>query len=608
MHPKSRGRGRGAAALLAITASLLTPGLPAQAADESISVDFSVAGGSPTYRASGWIYGMTEDASGPADNFYRDVKFRYMRAGGAQLDSPGGWVSGKYDRRWNATRAQLLRTRSLGGEFVLLSHDLWGADGYPISRFPGDNGNWTDYDNFLTRLFNDVRATGVPVQWDIWNEPNITTFWNRPQSQYFELWRRTYQRIRAEFPTQLIVGPSLAGVPATSGWWTQYLDFVRSTNTVPDIISWHALPSDPVANVATANSTLDSRGIPHPRPYQINEYGASNEQNPGDGSWYIARLERAGADGLRANWASAGNLHNDLGNLLVRDSSGRHQPKGEWWVYRFYGSQTGRIASVTPSASYDAFATKAPGEAKVLVGGGRTTGNIGVRLLRLDTTEGLVVDNKVRVLAQRIPYNNGGAVPGGPVTALDTVVTLSGNATTVNLPHSNVDDSFTITLLPPTDTGGGGSFQSTAVAQHSQQCLTNPNRSTSDGTQQQQLTCGSGDEQRWNFSPVAGVADTYTVANQQSGKCLDVNGVSTADGAAIIQWACNGGTNQQFTLRKVTYTGSDAKDYQLVARHSGKCVDVSNVSTTPGAAVHQWTCNPVGQGSPLNQTWRLSGR
>ena len=81
---------------------------------------------------------------------------------------------------------------------------------------------------------------------------------------------------------------------------------------MPDIVSWHSLPGDPVANVATANATLDSRGIPHPRPYQINEYGAPNEQNPGDGSWYIARLERAGADGLRANWAGGGNLHNDL--------------------------------------------------------------------------------------------------------------------------------------------------------------------------------------------------------------------------------------------------------------------------------------------------------
>ncbi|NUT94036.1 MAG: beta-xylosidase [Saccharothrix sp.] len=603
----TRRRLRALAALLAVLTALPMFGLPAQAADESLGVDFSVTGAAPTYRASGWIYGMTEDASAPADNFFKDVKFRYMRAGGAQLDSPGGWVSGKYDRRWNATRAQLLRTRALGGEFVLLPHDLWGADGYSISRFPGDNGNWTDYDAFLTRLFADVRATGAPVQWDIWNEPNITIFWNRPQSQYLELWRRTYQRIRTEFPNHLIVGPSLAGVPSTSpGWWTQYLDFVRANNVVPDIISWHSLPGDPVANVAAANSSLDSRGIPHPRPYQINEYGASNEQNPADGAWYIARLERAGADGLRANWASGGSLHNDLGNLLVRDSAGRHQPKGEWWVYKFYGSQTGLTTSVTPSANYDAFATKDTGSAKVLVGGGRTTGNIAVNLRRLDATSGVVVNNQVRVVAERIPHNNGGAV-AGPVTVLNTVVTLSNNGTTVNLPHTAVDDTFTITLLPPTDTGGG-SFESTALAQHSQQCLTNPGRSTSDGTQLQQQTCGTGDEQRWTFTPVAGQADTFSIVNRLSGKCLDVNAGSTSDGAAVIQWACHGNPNQQYTLRKVTYAGSDARDYQLVARHSGKCVDVNAVSTAPGALVHQWTCRAVTEASPLNQTWRLPGR
>jgi hypothetical protein len=590
--------------MLAAAASVIAFAVPAQAADEAISVNFATANGSPSYRASGWIYGMTENGTGPADHFYRDVKFRYMRAGGAQLDSPGGWVSGKYDRRWNATRAQLLRTRSLGGEFVLLPHDLWGADGYGISRFPGDNGNWTDYDNFLTRLIGDVRATGAPVQWDIWNEPNISIFWNRSQSQYFELWRRTYQRIRAEFPNQLIVGPSCACVPSTGGWWTQYLDFVKANNVVPDIISWHSLPGDPVSNVATANQTLDSRGIAHPRPYQINEYGAGNEQNPGDGSWYIARLERAGADGLRANWASAGNLHNDLGNLLTRNSAGQHQPKGEWWVYRFYGSQTGQIASVTPSQSYDAFATKATGSAKILIGGGSTTGNLAVNIRGLETTSGIVQNNQVRVRVQRIPYNNGGAVQG-PVTIQNSVVTLSNNGTTVTVPHSTVDETSTITLLPPSETG----FQTVAVPQHSGQCLDNTDLGTADGNQQQQFYCEGGDQQLWNFQPVAGVADTYTVANQQSGKCLDVAGASTADGAAVVQQSCVGGaTSQQFTLRKVTYAGNDSHDYQLAARHSGKCVDVNGVSTAARAQVIQWSCKPIAQGSQLNQTWRLWGR
>jgi hypothetical protein len=423
----------------------------ASAADDSLSVDFSVTNGTPTYRASGWIYGMTEDGKNAPDEYFLDVKFQAMRAGGAQL--PGsGWVGGEYDRRWNATRAQAQRTAALGGTFILLNHDLWGADGANIGRFPGDDGDWTDYDKYLDRLFDDVKAAGITVQWDIWNEPNIDLFWKRSQSQYFEMWDRTYRRIRETFPTMLIVGPSCACVPTPGGWWTEFLDSVKANDTVPDIVSWHALPSDPVANVATADQTLDSRGIAHSQPYQINEYAAPDEQNPGDGAWYIARLERAGADGLRANWAGGQNLHDDLASLLTRDPNGQYQTKGEWWVYNFYATQTGQIVSVTPSESYDAFATKTDGSAKILVGGGSATGDVAVNLQGLDTTNGIVQNDQVRVVVQNIPYNDGGAVTG-PVTVQDDVVTVSGNSATVNLSHSDVNATSTITLLPPQ--GGG---------------------------------------------------------------------------------------------------------------------------------------------------------
>ncbi|MFI7129437.1 RICIN domain-containing protein [Nonomuraea sp. NPDC050153] len=58
----------------------------------------------------------------------------------------------------------------------------------------------------------------------------------------------------------------------------------------------------------------------------------------------------------------------------------------------------------------------------------------------------------------------------------------------------------------------------------------------------------------------------------------------------------------------LTYAGNSPRDHQLIARHSGKCVDVSTISTAPRAPVHQWTCNPAGQAGPPNQTWRLRGR
>nr|WP_123606988.1 ricin-type beta-trefoil lectin domain protein [Micromonospora sp. Llam0] len=556
---------------------------PALAADESISVNFAQANGAPTYRASGWIYGMTEDGANPPDSYFRDVKFRYMRAGGAQL--PGsGWVGGAYDRRWNSTLAQARRTAALGGEFIILPHDLWGADGAPISRFPGDNGDWSDYDAFLTRVFADVRAAGLTVQWDIWNEPNITLFWNRPQSQYFELWRRTYQRIRAEFPTHLIVGPSCACVPSTGGWWTQYLDYVKANNVVPDIVSWHALPGDPVANVATANQTLDSRGIAHPRPYQINEYAAPDEQNPGDGAWYIARLERAGADGLRANWAGGGNLHNDLGNLVTRDSSGQYQPKGEWWAYRFYGSQTGQKVAVTPSVSYDAVATKTAGSAKILVGGGGTTGNVAVNLQGLDTTSGIVVNNQVRVVVENIPYNNGGAV-SGPVTVRDNVVTLSSNATTINVPHTNINDTSTITLLPPGDTPPPPTNQNVqVVGGQSGRCLDVPGATTTNGTQMNLWDCHGGTNQRF----------TYTAGGQLTvygDKCLDASGYGTTNGTQVVVWDCHGGVNQQWSVNA---------DGTITSVQSGLCLDAEAYGTANGTRIHLWACH-----GGANQQWSL---
>jgi hypothetical protein len=153
-------------------------------------------------------------------------------------------------------------------------------------------------------------------------------------------------------------------------------------------------------------------------------------------------------------------------------------------------------------------------------------------------------------------------------------------------------------------TTGQSGFASTAVAQHSGHCLDDPDRSTADGTQYRQQTCGAGAEQRFDFRPVAGAADTYSLVNQHSGKCLDVGGVSTADGAAVHQWTCHGGTNQQFTLRQVA-----GNDYQLVAVHSGKCVDVSGISTAAGALVHQWSCDSAGAlATKKNQVWRLAGR
>nr|WP_107049200.1 beta-xylosidase [Streptomyces sp. NRRL F-5727] len=426
--------------------------MTSQAADATVTVDFSTTRGAPTYRASGTLYGMAEDGSLPQEHFYKDIRWRFMRAGGAQLDSPGGWVAGTYDRRWKSTLAQYRSTKALGGTFVILPHDLWGADGTTSPTFPGDNGDWSRFDAFHDRLLADAKAAGMTdIQWDIWNEPDYPAFWDRPQAQYLDMWKRAHQRIRAVFPDAVIVGPSTAGKPSADGdgpWWNTYLDYVKAHEVEPDIYSWHDLPGDPVADADAVDSRLAARSMTTNRPFQVNEYAADTEQNPGRGGWYISRLERAGADGMRANWAWGADLHDCAANLLTR-TGGRYLPRGEWFVYRYYGSQTGDIVNLTPGAHTDGVATKdnAARNAMILLGRNGDTGDVTVDLNRLDTTS-VVENGRVRAIVQRVPNNGGGAV-AGPVTVSDRTLTVSGDSASLAVPWTDAADGYTVTLLPP---------------------------------------------------------------------------------------------------------------------------------------------------------------
>jgi hypothetical protein len=610
-RPTTRARHRtvsSVAVLLTALAATLLPAASSQAADTSVTVDFATAGGAPTYHASGMIYGMTPDGSLPQDHFFRDIKWHLMRAGGAQLNS-GGYATSlaDYQTRWNSTLAQYRRTAALGGTFVLLPHDLWGADGTTSQGWPGDNGDWTRFDDFVTQLINDVRANNMTVQWDLWNEPDLEggVFWGASQAQYLQMWSRFYARVRAAFPNQLIVGPSSAHQPnASNTWWTTYLNYVKANNVAPDIYSWHDEPGDPAVDVGRANSTLSAAGLTNTRPYQINEYATLSMQSPGGGAWFIGRLERAGADGLRGNWASGTGLHDNEASLLTKNSAGQYLPLGEWFMYRYYGSQTGNIVNFIPGTGTDGLATKdnTAQNAKILLGSNGNTGAVTVNLTGLNTTS-VVENGRVRAVVQRVPYNNGAAV-AGPETISDTTLTVSGNAASLSIPWSNAKDGYTVTLLPPSNT----TISTVAVSQNSGQCLDDTNLSTANNTQYQQWYCEGGYQQMLDLKPVSGKTNTYTVVNELSGKCLDVSSASTADGAAVIQYTCNGATNQQFTLNPVTALGN-SHDYQLVAVHSGKCVDVSNVSTTAGALIHQWTCDPASAlSTKRNQIWRLLGR
>ncbi|MFF4396390.1 RICIN domain-containing protein [Streptomyces sp. NPDC001480] len=91
---------------------------------------------------------------------------------------------------------------------------------------------------------------------------------------------------------------------------------------------------------------------------------------------------------------------------------------------------------------------------------------------------------------------------------------------------------------------------------------------------------------------VTGTAATYnTLVARHSGKCADVTGQSLWQGAQIKQYDCNGGGNQKYWFRSV---GSGY--YQLVVRNSSLCVQEN------AATVTQENCDD----SATGQQWSLT--
>ena len=102
------------------------------------------------------------------------------------------------------------------------------------------------------------------------------------------------------------------------------------------------------------------------------------------------------------------------------------------------------------------------------------------------------------------------------------------------------------------------------------------------------------------FAQVPNPDTVYQIIARHSGKCIEVDGGPGAfsNGALVVQRRCNGAaTNQLWTFNSV-----GAGYYTITARHSGKVLDVFGgvFSGADGVIVEQWDFN----GSP-NQMWNL---
>jgi hypothetical protein len=398
--------------------------------------------GAPTYLASGFIYGIAQDGSQPPNTMLSDIAIKGLRVGGAQTGCPPNYAA-----RFAAVKAYYAKAKAVGATLLLLVHDLWGADGSCSVTDPGDGGDWTKYTSFMTQLISDVQAnqmTGADVRWELWNEPDLNIFWKGTQAQWLEMWRRGYQQVRAAIPGAVFEGPSVAGGPGGS-WATAFFDYVKTNDVAPNYVSWHEEGggNDPVSDANTARAAISSRAISGVTGYDANEYGTSAEQNPGHSAWFIARLERAGIQGLRGNWGSGSGLYSTMAALTTNS----WQANSQWWIYKRYADQTGVRTSVTAGSQVDAVAYQDSSAAKsiIVVGNkGGTTGSVNVVIKNVPPW--LQSNGTAKVLLERMPSGSGALA--APTSVSSATTSLACNALTVPISWTAPTDGYAVTLTP----------------------------------------------------------------------------------------------------------------------------------------------------------------
>jgi Ricin-type beta-trefoil lectin domain-like/Ricin-type beta-trefoil lectin domain/Glycosyl hydrolases family 39 len=592
-----------AAVVLAVTVPLLRTA-PASAS-ESLTVNLASVTGTANAVGEGFLYGMSQDGTEPADQFIEPLGLTAFRGGGHA--SGGGWIGDDYtygtstqaDVAEVIATAKRLSTSPYHAQYQVILSDLYGADGSQPSdtSYPCADDNCANWVTFLDDVVGAIKDSGLTnVAFDIWNEPDESEFWSggADTTQYFDMWDTAVQTIKSLDSSAVTVGPSLAADPAqNSTEWTTWLAHVKSAGTEPTEISDHLEGDgdDPVSVASSIESDESAAGISD-LPLTANEFLPDGEQTAGQSAWYLARFaQSAYTSAMRGNWDCC--LTPDLGGVIVSNSSGGYSYTGQWWTFRTYADLTGSLVSTSGEVGTTAISASEDSAKRrvvaVLGDEDGYTGSVSVTFSGVSSVSSWLANGgNVDVTVYRIPDSS---PLNSPSVVYSKLVSDSSGSITVPVTFEASHDAFAIYLTP----GFAAGFSSTMVDEGSGLCADEYDWTTEAAAQFDQWTCNGGTNQQFTFTPTSSGSDTYFIHPMTPDYCLDVSGASTASGAAIDQWPCNYDSNEEFTLDSV-----GTNEYEVVAVNSGLCAEPSGASTASDASLVQVSCS-----SATADTWLI---
>lgn len=418
-------------------------------------IDLGVITGPATYRGSGFLWSISSKQ--PHDSLVLPLKIQLFRS----RITP--W-------RDNTGMASIVRVKDFVPRIQVVLSDEYNLRfpprpqpasysktqfGYSrITSWPGDNGDFSLWEDVLEDTYEAVKEKGIEVEWDFWEEPNWSGWWKPSKEQFFDTWAVGVNKLRELDPKAVFVGPSITGFDPD--YLKAFLLYAKEHNVLPDILSWHEIhdkdsPTEIPEHAALMREFMDEIGIERLK-IDINEVVSPGRfTNPGLHVWYLANMEEADIYGAcKATWRDEDeSLYTAvvpvLGGFLTYPEL---QPRAAWWVMKAYADITGNLTLVKPDSTMEGIAgiDEDSETIRILLGRGKYGSEEDiVKIKNLDQVYFLSGLDSLHVLANRIPNNKWDPLPA-PITIMNKKVEIKNNALMLNFPDFRPNEALQVVL------------------------------------------------------------------------------------------------------------------------------------------------------------------
>ena len=124
------------------------------------------------------------------------------------------------------------------------------------ATMPKNDAEWIELIQAFIRFLLKQYGNEEVESWnfEVWNEPNMSTFFSGTQKDYFHLYEITARAIKAIDEKIQIGGPA----SATGAWIEDFINFVESNDVPCDFISTHNYPGDGIGEVFLGKIMFDA--------------------------------------------------------------------------------------------------------------------------------------------------------------------------------------------------------------------------------------------------------------------------------------------------------------------------------------------------------------